>query len=211
LKTLPKDDPQVADVLSGLAQIGQVQVNIRDAANLFEIQVYKSDTAEPITRTRIPYNPPTSNSTGSSQVSSSLVQTVETNAEEARPLLRKHWIVKILTDPLTYVELWVGLFIVSWVGSNLIRRWAFERRDRQSLYRLVRLPVNVTRYVFMGVLLAVGGALLIGQVLFAVVFSAFMGSIIGGPVGAIIGTAIGLWSGYALVREKLGERSAQSN
>jgi hypothetical protein len=172
LKSFPKDSPQTADVLSGLVQIGQVRVNIRDAANLFEIEVYKSETDEPITRTRIPYNLPTSNSAASPQASSSLVQTVETNAEaaspqassslvqtvetnteEARPLFRKHWIVEILTDPLTYVELWVGLFIVSWVGSNLIRRWVFERRDRQWLYSLVRLPVNVTRYVFVGTVL----------------------------------------------------------
>jgi hypothetical protein len=151
LRSLPTDSPQTSDVMSGLAEIGQVRVGVRDVANLFEIQVYKSDTDEPITRTRISYNPPTSNSAASPQISSSLVQTIETNAEEARPLVRKHWIVKLLTDPLTYVELWLGLFIVSWVGSNLIRHWAFERRDRQWLYSLVRLPVKVTRYVFVGV------------------------------------------------------------
>jgi hypothetical protein len=179
LKFLPKDSPQTADVLSGLVQIGQVRVNIHDAANLFEIQVYKPETGEPITRTRIPYNLlnsnstsspdlsisnsapslnlPTSNSAPSPQASSSLdEQTAETNAEDARPPFQKHWIVKILTNPLTYVELWIGLFIVSWVGSNLIRRWVFERRDRQWLYSLVRLPVKVTRYVFVGPFLAFG-------------------------------------------------------
>jgi hypothetical protein len=207
LKSFPKDSPQTVDVLSGLVQIGQVRVNIRDAADLFEIQVYKSETDEPITRTRIPYNLPTSNSAASPQASSSLVQTVETNAEEARPLFRKHWIVEILTNPLTYVELWVGLFIVSWAGSNLIRRWVFERRDRQWLYGLVRLPVNVTRYVVVGAVFAFGGAFLICEVL----FSGFLGYGIGGPVGAILGSAFGLWIAYTQVTEKQGERSAQSN
>jgi hypothetical protein len=191
LKSFPKDSPQTADVLSGLVRIGQVRVNIRDAANLFEIQVYKSVTGEPITRTRIPYNLPTSNSAASPQASSSLVQTV----------------VEILTGPLSYVELWVGLFIVSWVGSNLIRRWVFERRDRQWLYSLVRLPVNVTRYVFVGALLAFGGALMIGQVLLL----GFLGYAWGGPVGAILGSAFGLWLVYLQVTEKQGDQSAQSN
>jgi hypothetical protein len=148
-------------------------------------------TGEPITRTRIPYNLPTSNSAASPQASSSLVQTV----------------VEILTGPLSYVELWVGLFIVSWVGSNLIRRWVFERRDRQWLYSLVRLPVNVTRYVFVGALLAFGGALMIGQVLLL----GFLGYAWGGPVGAILGSAFGLWLVYLQVTEKQGDQSAQSN
>jgi len=89
----------------------------------------------------------------------------------------------------------------------LIRRWAFERRDRQWLYSLVRLPVNVTRYVFVGAVLAFGGAFLIGQV----IFLGFLGYAIVGPVGAILGSALGLWSVYSQVTEKQGERSAQSN
>jgi hypothetical protein len=168
LESFPKDSPQVADVLRGLVHIGQVRVSIRDMANLFEIQVYKPETDEPITRVRIPYDLPTSNSAASPQASSSpvqtvetnassaaspqasssLVQTVETNAGEARQLFQKNRIVEILKDPTTYVVLWVGLFIISWGGSNLISSWAFERRDRQWLYSLVRLPVNVTRQVF---------------------------------------------------------------
>ena len=207
LRSLPKDNPQTADVMSGLSQIGQVLVSIRDAANLFEIQVYKPDTDGPITRTRIPYNLPTSNSTASPQVSSSLVQTVETNAEEARPLFRKHWIIELLTDPLTYVELWSGLFIVSWVGSKLIRNWAFERRDRQRLYGFVLFPVKVTRYVFMGVVLAFGGAIMVGQVL---IFG-FLGYIIFGWVGGILGSALGVLAVYSQVKENQGERSAQSS
>ncbi len=107
LKSFPKESPQTPDVLSGLVQIVQVRVNIRDAADLFEIQVFKPESDEPITRTRIPYNPPTS----SPQASSSLVQTVETNAEEARPLFRKHRIVEILTDPLTYSSFGSGYLL----------------------------------------------------------------------------------------------------
>jgi hypothetical protein len=207
LKSFPKDSPQAADVLSGLVRIGQVRVNIRDAADLFEIQVYKSDADEPITRTRVPYNLPTSNSAASPQASSSLVQTVETNAEAARPLFRKHWILEILTNPLTYVALCVGLLIISWVGSKLIRRWAFERRDRQWLYMIVRLPVNVTRYAFLVAVVAFGGAIMIGQVLLV----GFFGYLIGGPVGAILGSALGFWGVYVQMNGKQGERSAQSS
>jgi hypothetical protein len=204
LKSLPKDSPRTADVMSGLAQIGQISVNIRDAANLFEIQVYESGIAEPITRTRIPYNLSPSNSTTTPQAISSLAQTVETNAEGARPFFRKHWIIEILTDPLTYLELWVGLLVISWVGSNLIRRWAFERRERQRFYSLLRLPVTLTRYVFMGVVVALAGAVLGAQVLFC----GFLGYVFVGPVGAILGTALGLWTVYLQVMEKQGERSA---
>ena len=76
------------------------------------------------------------------------------------------------------------------------------------LYMFVRLPVNVTRYVFVGVALAFVAAIMIGKVLLFgalgyLIFGVFIHeSAIFGLIGAILGSAFGLWSVDLLVTEK---------
>jgi hypothetical protein len=207
LRSLPGENLQTADLLNGLVKIGEVRVNIRDAADLFQVQVYDGESNRPITRTRIPYGAPPSNSV-STQASSSLVQTVESNAEAARPLWRKSWLVAILTDPLTYIELWIGLLVSSWIGSKLIRRWTFERRDRQRLYRLVRFPVDLTWLAFAVLYVTLEiGIIIAGFVLAIAILYGLLG-----PLGLIC--VVGLWAYYwypSIVQENEGGRSAKSN
>jgi hypothetical protein len=180
LKSFPKENPQTADLLNRLAQIGEVRVNIRDFADLFEIQVYKPEGDERITVTRLPYTSSTGN-TSAQQLSSTLIQTVEADAEEARPFFQKAWVLAILTNPFTYIAVWAGMLACSWSGSILIRRWAFERRDRQWLYRVIRLPMHISLILFG-----------IGSVVLVLGSFPYVGYEMGGLQGAAVGSVISL-------------------
>jgi hypothetical protein len=177
---LPQDKPKIADLLGGLFRIGEIRVNIRNAADLFDVQVVDGVNEHPVTRVRVPYAAAQTN-TVTSQLASTLVQTVEIDAEAMRPFWRKAWVVAILTNPLIYVALWAFLLAISWIGSMLLSRWAFERRDRQWLYRLIRLPLDLTMSAWQGTLITFGLGLMVATIALAGAFGyAFFG-----PVGAI--------------------------
>jgi hypothetical protein len=156
LRMLPQDKPKIADILGGLFKIGEIRVNIQDAADLFEVQVFDGVNEHPVTRVRVPYGA-AQTTTVTSQPAPSLVQIVEMNAEANRPFWRKTWFVAILTNPLTYVALWAFLLATSWIGSTLLSQWAFERRDRQWVYRLIRIPLALTKSAWHGLLVIISG------------------------------------------------------
>jgi hypothetical protein len=54
LKTFPRGTPTTADLLNRLFKIGEMRVNIRDAADLFQVQVFDDATESPVSQGGFP-------------------------------------------------------------------------------------------------------------------------------------------------------------
>lgn len=137
LKSFPQDNPLTGDLLSGLTTIGDVRVDINLAASMFDVQVYVDKS--PGISARIPYNLAAS-SISAQQNQPSLNKRLDMEADQFRPAYAKSWVLALCRNPSTYLSLLLSLFASSWAGSGLMKRWAYEHRSRQKLYRIVRYP-----------------------------------------------------------------------
>lgn len=144
LENLPYEAPTVADLMKEMSKIGKMRVNIRDAANLFQVQAIDRTTDLPVIRVRIPYNAIGTNTTpgSSSQFQSSQIMS---NADSLRPLQKKTWFVSAINHYAEMFPTLITLFFANiifklfqYLEQRVLKgRWPFDEKQARWVCKFV--------------------------------------------------------------------------